>query len=106
MKKFILILLLLTSSLFSESFFQEADKQKHMQGTAVVSLIASNMAVDVGYTVNQSFWIGVVSALAVGLGKELLDSQSDGNSFSGEDMVANGIGGVAGALPVFVIYEF
>ena len=106
MKKFVFLFLVLTSFLFSESFFEEDDKQMHMKTTFVISLIASNMAYDVGYTVNQSFWIGVTSALVAGLSKELFDSRKGGSGFSGEDMVANFIGGVGGAVWVYPLYKF
>ena len=101
-----LTLILSTSLLFSNSFFQEEDKQDHMKVTAVISLVASNMAYDVGYTVNQSFWIGVASALAVGLGKELLDSRSGGTGFSWSDMGANAVGGTFGSLFVYPLYKW
>ena len=107
MKKLLTIFMLVSSLLLSEeSFFKQDDKQTHMQVTAVIGFVASNIAYDVGYTEAEAFWIGVASALAIGLGKELLDSQSDGNKFDGEDMLANGIGGAIGSLPVFIIYRW
>jgi putative lipoprotein len=106
MKKSILILILSTSLFASESFFKQEDKQQHIQVTALISLMTSSVAHEMGYTTTQSFWIGVASALAVGLGKELYDSRKSGTGFSGEDMMADGIGGTLGALPVFVFYQW
>ena len=97
---------MLSTSLFSNSFFDEKDKQEHMQVTALISLMSSNVAHEMGYTVNQSFWIGVAIAMSVGLGKELYDSRSGGSGFDGRDLMADGIGSTLGALPVFVIYEW
>ena len=105
MKKLLLIIVLSTS-LFSESFFKQDDKQQHMKGTAVIAFMSSVVANELGYTVNQSFWIGVASALAVGLAKETYDSRSGGTGFSGQDMVADAIGGTLGALPVFILYRW
>ena len=103
--KAILLMLLLTLSTYA-GFFNEPDKQKHMQVTMAIGFIGSGMAYDLGYTKQQSFWIGFASAMVAGVGKELYDSRSGGSGFSGGDMLANSIGATVGSLPVLIIYDW
>ena len=105
MKK-LLLFVMLSTSLFSESFFQQKDKQQHIEVTALISMMSSFVANEAGYTPVQSFWIGVGTALAVGFVKELSDSRSGGTGFSGQDMLADGIGGALGATPMFILYTW
>jgi len=98
--KTILLMLLLTLSTYAD-FFNEPDKQKHMQVTAALAFVGSGVAYDAGYTEQESFWIGFTLAMIVGVGKELYDDK-----FDNRDLLADGIGATLGALPVFVIYEW
>ena len=103
--KAILLMLLLTLSTYAD-LFNEPDKQKHIQVTAALAFVSSGVAYDAGYTEQESFWIGFTLAMIVGVGKELYDSRNGGSGFSGEDIIADGIGATVGALPVFIIYKW
>ena len=104
MKKLFVIILL--TSFLNANFFEEDDKQKHMQVTFAIGFVFSGMAYDLGYTETESFWIGVAVAMGAGIGKELYDSRNGGTGFDMADIGADAIGAVSGSLPVFVIYEW
>ena len=101
MIKSLLVALLLTSSLFGNSFFKQDDKQQHMKATALIAFMSSVVYSELGYTPTEVFWMSLGTALAVGVVKELSDDE-----FSGQDMVANAIGGTVGAIPMFVLCSF
>ena len=106
MKKLILTLLL-TTSMLSANFFKEQDKQAHMAVTTLVGAVGHLMAKKHGYTDQEAFWVGVASALVVGVVKEAYDSREGGTGFSGMDMVANGIGGAVGSGTIYLFeYKF
>ena len=102
----LIVFILLTTSIHCESFFQEEDKQLHMQVTAAISLVSSNVAYEMGYTETESFWIGFIVAMSVGAGKELYDSKDGGSGFDLEDIGADAIGSSVGAIPVFIIHSW
>jgi len=106
MKKLVLVFML-TSSMFANSFFQEEDKQMHIVATSAIGFTANAIAYkEYGLTAEQSFWVGVAAALTVGLAKELYDSRSGGTGFDSRDMLADGIGGVIGSGGMYVIYRW
>ena len=77
MKK-LLIALLISTSMLSAGFFQEKDKQYHISLTTVVGAFGYMAAKEFHYTDTEAFWIGVGSALAIGLAKEAHDSRDGG----------------------------
>ena len=78
-----------------DNFFQQEDKQAHIVVSIFNGAIGNLVAVKLGASKQEAFWIGLGTALVIGLGKELYDEHSYGG-FSTADMVANGIGGVIG----------
>ncbi len=78
-----------------DNFFQQEDKKAHMAISVMTSAIGNLVATKLGASKREAFWYGLGTALVIGLGKELYDEHSYGG-FSAADMVANGIGGVAG----------
>ncbi len=78
-----------------DNFFQQEDKQAHIIVSIFSGAIGNLLAVKNGANKEQAFWIGLGTALVIGLGKELYDEHSYGG-ISMPDMVADGIGGVIG----------
>lgn len=104
--KRILILFIALSITLQANFFNEEDKQSHMIVTSTIGIITHLLAKKHGATEFEAFWIGVGSALAVGLAKEAYDSRDGGTGFDGRDMIANGIGGVLGSVSTLILYRF
>ncbi len=105
MKKILLTLVLATSLSFG-GFFQEEDKKIHITITTMIGVWGSLIAKKHGATETQAFWIGVGSALAVGLAKEAYDSRDGGTGFDNRDMLANAIGGTLGSGTGIVLFRF
>ena len=85
-----------------DNFFQQEDKKAHIAVSIMVGAIGNLLAVKNGANKEQAFWIGLGTALVIGLGKELYDEHSYGG-FSTADMVADGIGGVIGTGSVTLL---
>ena len=105
MKKVILVLVLLSTLGNTgeyDNFFQQEDKKAHMAICAMAGAIGNLMAAKHGATKVEAFWIGLGTALTIGLATELYDEHSYGG-FSTADMVADGIGGVIGSGSITLI---
>jgi len=83
------------------TFFQQKDKQKHILFFSAVGAIGANIAYTNGYSKQESWWIGLGSALLLGSLKEMYDKNFDMNDFA-----ANALGGVIGSTSVLFRYEF
>ena len=105
MKKIVMVLLLLASSL-QANFFHESDKQLHMGFSLFVGMGGNAFAHNtLNMTEAESFWFGVGSALLVGAVKEALDKKN-GGKFDGRDMLADGLGGAVGSAGMWTIYTW
>ena len=105
MKKLFLIILL-TSSLFSQDVFNKdfwkQDKQKHFVGSALIAGTATTLARHYGSNKLEAFFIGLGSSLAIGVLKEYSDSKNQlKHSEDIDDIYADFGGAVIG--PVLVI---
>ncbi len=94
------IMLLLGQHLYAEesSFFSQRDKQKHFAATTLISAGVTGYARNKGYSKVESFFWGFGAAVAVGLLKEGLDGISENAQQSSDDIKADVLGGITGAL--------
>lgn len=100
-----MIVLLLATQLQAGNIFDEEDKVAHMTVSAMVASISTVLAREYGLTPTQGFAIGLGSALVVGAIKEASD-KNKGGEFSGSDMMANFLGGLAGTSIITYTYKF
>jgi uncharacterized protein YfiM (DUF2279 family) len=95
MKK-ILLALTVCAALSAEPFLEQADKQKHIVASMAISGAGTALARHYGSSPVEAFFIGVGSALLVGVAKEAIDGQGYGTEDVG-DVYADTLGAVAGA---------
>ena len=81
-----------------ESFFNQSDKQKHFAATVVISTAVTGYARNKGYSKVESFFWGFGAAIMVGLIKEGIDGQTTSGHQSSQDIKADILGGLTGAL--------
>lgn len=99
----------LVSGLLARGIYnQQQDKVLH---AIAGNLVAASAAVVAYYgfdvSKNEAFWIGLASGVLVGLLKEVYDSQHrDRHTVDGQDAIATGVGGLAGALLIRLKFEF
>ena len=92
----VLIALLLTVALSAEPIYLQEDKQRHFGGSVVIAGTAAGLARYYGSNQIEAFFIGVGSALLIGIAKE----QWDGYGYGTEDIhdvYADTLGAVSGA---------
>ena len=105
MKKLLITLLLITS--LNASLLNEDDKQMHIGATTFFSFAGNALAYkELGFTRNESWFVGFLVGMTVGLAKELYDSRDGGTGFDSRDMQANAIGSIIGTTGVWTLYKF
>jgi uncharacterized protein YfiM (DUF2279 family) len=80
-----------------KSFVAQRDKQKHMAVSALFASAVTAFARNKGASKMESFFYGAGAAVALGLVKEGIDVNTDGNS-EWADVGANAIGAAVGAI--------
>ena len=95
MKKYLFIFLFMaTTSMASQTFFQQKDKQLHFTAGTIAGGLGYKWSYDKHKNKKKAFIVGVCSSLAVGLVKELYDSRTGGTVEIG-DVAATTLGGLA-----------
>ena len=94
--RILLSLLFLALSLSAEEFYIQKDKQKHFVGSMAVGGVATGIARHYGSNKLEAMFIGIASALLVGIAKEKYDSQGNGTEDI-NDVYADAIGASFGA---------
>lgn len=61
--------------------------------------VCVTIAIFVGFI---AWWFGLITAIAIGVMKEVIDSQESQNNFSISDLIADILGAVVGTLPHFI----
>ena len=108
MKK-IMLVVMLVSTLSMAGFFQEEDKQLHMQVSVPFGIMGGLVCRgDRGFNLNgwNAVMCGTALGMIPGIGKEWLDSQQDGNRWDNRDLAADAIGAFIGSLGTVTIYRF
>lgn len=80
------------------SFWQQKDKQQHYVATTAISFAVTGYARNKGYSKVESFFWGFGAAVAVGLIKEGIDGRTSRGHQSSQDIKADILGGLTGAL--------
>lgn len=86
-----------------KTFFHQRDKQLHIGFSAAIALTSNAIAhQEFELTYTEAWWVGLVTALAIGAAKEVFyDTNGDWG-----DMGANAIGGVIGTTGMYTIYTW
>lgn len=93
----ILLALLITLSLSAEEFYLQSDKQKHFVGSAVIGATASGLAKHYGSNKFEAVFIGIGTALLIGIAKERIDGSGHGTEDI-NDVYADTLGSIAGSV--------
>ncbi len=83
-------------------FFQQEDKQAHILVCSAISLTTTSYyykTFDVTYP--EAMFLGFVTGMVVGVGKEMYD-----DNFDNQDIKADIIGSALGTVPHFVLYKW
>lgn len=99
----ILLVILLSSFMFGQTTWSEEpeNRYEHIVLHTGISAFSSALATEYGMSQMQSWWIGFGVSAAIGIGKELSDTNFDWN-----DVGANTIGGAIGSTGMWTIYKF
>ena len=103
MRKYILpFLFMMATSMTSQTFFQQKDKQLHFTAGILASSLGYKWSYDRHKNKKKAIIAGVCSSLAVGLVKELYDSRTRGTVELG-DVAATTLGGltIGFTIPLF-----
>jgi len=92
-----LLLLLMAVMLSAEPMYLQDDKQKHFVGSAVIGATASGLAKHYGSNKFEAVFIGIGTALLIGIAKEAIDGKGYGTEDVG-DVYADTLGAVSGSL--------
>jgi len=94
----IIIFLIMGQSLVAEEgFFSQRDKQKHILGSGAIGVAIAGVARSNGLTKIESFFLGVGTAIGIGLIKEGIDGYNVNGTRDWDDVKADAIGGIIGA---------
>lgn len=93
----ILSLLLLTLSLSAGEFYLQDDKQKHFIGCMAIAGFSSAIAKNYGSNKLEAMFIGIGTALLVGIAKEAIDGRGYGTEDVG-DVYADTLGSITGSI--------
>lgn len=74
------------------------DKIKHIAACAVIACVASAFEAALGAKFFMSLLAGIVAGMAIGVGKEYGDHCAPGNRWDWEDIAADAIGSIVGAI--------
>ena len=83
--------------LSAEPMYLQDDKQKHFVGSAVIGATASGLAKHYGSNKFEAVFIGIGTALLIGIAKEAIDGKGYGTEDVG-DVYADTLGAVSGSL--------
>jgi|TARA_B110000914_G_scaffold206847_1_gene203020 uncharacterized protein YfiM (DUF2279 family) len=103
MRKYILpFLFMMATSMTSQTFFQQKDKQLHFTAGTIAGSLGYKWSYDKHKNKKKAFIAGVCSSFAVGLVKELYDSRTGGTVEIG-DVAATTLGGltIGFTIPLF-----
>jgi uncharacterized protein YfiM (DUF2279 family) len=105
--KAILIAIALSVGLFAETdFFNQKDKQEHIAVSTAISLTTALVANEYLHTSKlESALIGISTTLLIGIGKEYYDGRNPLAHEDIEDVYADTIGSLGGAL-LFYTYTY
>lgn len=84
---------------YNDAWFAK-DKAAHFVGSAVISGIATKVAMDRGSTDCDAALAGMTVSIAIGSGKEIYDKRIKKTFYSSKDIVWNVLGSLAGSLAV------
>ena len=82
----------------SDSLFAQSDKKKHMIVSVAISGAVTAFARNKGYSRTESFFMGVGVSMLIGLAKEEIDGHRTNGTKDFDDLKADLIGSVSGAL--------
>lgn len=108
MKK-ILITMLTLATISNAGFFQEEDKQLHMEVSVPFGAMGALMCKgDRGFNLSgwQAVACGTVLGMIPGIAKEYVDSREGGSGWDNRDLGADAIGAFIGAIGTVTIIEF
>lgn len=74
------------------------DKIKHFCACAVVSCTTAAIESLSGVGMGCAFIAGLIAGVAIGVGKEYGDHCADGNKWDWEDIAADSLGSIVGAI--------
>lgn len=83
--------------LSAEPMYLQDDKQKHFVGSAAIGATASGLARHYGSNKVEAVFVGIATALLVGIAKEAVDGKGYGTEDIG-DVYADTIGAVSGSI--------
>lgn len=92
-----LLILLASVLLFADPTYLQSDKQKHFIGSAVIGATASGLARHYGSNKIEAMFIGIGTALLIGIAKEAIDGKGYGTEDIG-DVYADTLGAVSGSV--------
>jgi len=102
----IIMFIFITLSLSAEEFYLQDDKQKHLMGSMAIGGVATGIARHYGSNKLEAMFIGIGTALLIGIAKEKWDGAGHGASDI-QDVYADGIGAVVGsAISTQFTWEF
>ena len=98
-KSIVLLLLTYQTAIANEtSFWKQKDKQMHFAVSAVIATTTTAYARNKGYDKVESFFIGFGTTVLIGLIKEGIDGRRKNGHQETDDMKANILGAMSGAL--------
>lgn len=104
-KLLLLFFLLLPSCLRAETLLEQEDKKLHFAVSAILAWQFNVMAHQAYESNQDAFKVSMLSTLAVGLAKELIDESERNNEFSWKDMEANFLGALSMNI-LLINFEF